>query len=132
VSTEAEYRQQVVIWLAMVVAIGLYFAILRLAQPASPTDNPLLVDILLFVALVLLGVSFAVKNVFLARGRAQNKPALRRAGPLIALVLCDTAALFGILVWFMTGSPRANWFLLIGLAGVLLHYPSRGAPGGAG
>jgi hypothetical protein len=40
-------------------------------------------------------------------------------------VLCDAAALLGVVLHFLTGSPRGQLIIAIGVAGLLLHYPKR-------
>ncbi len=46
-----------------------------------------------------------------------------RTGFILAIALCDTAALFGLVVYFVTGSPRAWVYMAIGLVGLLVHRP---------
>jgi F0F1-type ATP synthase membrane subunit c/vacuolar-type H+-ATPase subunit K len=101
----------------------MYFVVVRMVHPEQATDNPALVRILLVLAAGFTLASFAIRNRFETRAREQNMPALRRAGLLIGLVLCEAAALFGVVVWFTCASPLYYWFLLMGLAGILLHYP---------
>ena len=122
---EAEYRQQMVFWMAMLISIGMYFVVVRVTPVKGVADNPTLVNILLIVSLGLVAVSFLVKSHFLARARELGKPQFQRAGQILALVFCEAAALFGIVAWFLTGSPRYYWFMLIGAAGMILHYPQR-------
>jgi hypothetical protein len=43
----------------------------------------------------------------------------------LALVLSEAAALFGVVVWFVTGSPQYYLFLLIGGGAMVLHFPTR-------
>ncbi len=109
---EARHRQRVIVWLVMAVSIVMYFIVARVIEPRVTRSDPTLVTVLLVTAVSMVAMSFAVKS------RAQ-------AGRIIALVLCEAAALFGIVVRIVAGSPRYWVFLLLGLVGVLLHYPRR-------
>jgi hypothetical protein len=122
---ELQYRQSVILWMAMLVSIGMYFVVVRLVPPQQATDNPALVNTLLVAALGLVAASFAVKSHFLQRGRDLGKPAFFRMALIVALVLCEAGALLGVVAWFLTGSSRSYWMLLIGFIGMLLHYPPR-------
>lgn len=60
-----------------------------------------------------------------------HSPALaaeRRFRLVLGPVLCEAAALFGIVVWFATGSPRSNYCLLAGAAGMPLQFPRAAQP----
>ena len=121
----AEYRFQIVLWVAMVCSICLYFVVIRLIPPRDATNNPTFVNILLILAIALVGVSFFLKSHFLTRANQTGLESFRRMALIIALTSCEAAALFGVVTWFTTGSPKAYWFLGLGLVGQLLHFPVR-------
>ena len=124
-SPEALYRKRLTIWGAMLFSIVMYGVVMRVARPAAPSDNPILVEALLLAAAVLVAASFGVKSYCFKRARETGKPAWTRAGEVSALVLCDSAALLGVVVWFLTALPGSYWFLILGAAGQILHYPRR-------
>lgn len=124
-SPEALYRMRLTIWVAMLFSIAMYGVVVRIVHPDATADNPTLVEVLLLAAVALVAASFAVKNYFFKRARETGNPALVRAGELIAFTLCEAAALFGLVVWFVAASPRYYWFLVLGAGGQLLHYPRR-------
>jgi F0F1-type ATP synthase membrane subunit c/vacuolar-type H+-ATPase subunit K len=107
----------------MLVSVLLYFVVVRMSRPEHPTDDPGLVRTLLVIALGFTVASFLARNRFETRARDNKMPALGRVGLLLALALCEAAALLGVVVWFVTASPLYYWFLLMGIAGILLHYP---------
>ena len=125
-SPEALYRARVTMWAAMLFSIVMYGVVARAVRPEAPADNPTLVQVLLLLAVALVASSFGVKSQFFKRAREARNPAFIRAGELVALVLCEAAALLGVVVWFLTASPRCYWFLILGAAGQLLHYPRSG------
>ncbi len=117
-SSPSPYSQRVILWLAMAASIAMYFVVAQMVRPQQVQDNPGLVNILLVVAVALVGASFGVKSQFASRN-------LQKAGELIALTLCEAAALLGLVAWFITASPRYWWFLVLGFAADLLHFPTR-------
>jgi hypothetical protein len=91
----AERRVLVILWLAMAASIAMYFVVIQRVQPTRAHENPALLNGLMVAAIGLVGTSFLVKSrIRAARG---ERPAL-----LIALALCEAAALCGLVVWFNT------------------------------
>jgi hypothetical protein len=103
----------------------MYFVVMRLVTPANPNENPTLVTALLIVAFALVVASFVVKRRLPARTDNVDVAARRRHADIVALVLCEAAALYALPVWFITGWSRSYVFLVVGLAGILLHHPKR-------
>jgi MYXO-CTERM domain-containing protein len=80
---------------------------------------------MLVMAVALVAVSFPVKNRFQTREREARDPLRENRGFVIALVHCEAAALLGLVVHFVTGSPQYWVLMAIGLVGILLHRPRR-------
>ena len=110
---DVEYRGRLILWLAMTFAIVMYFVVIQRVTPASPQENPTLVYAMLAASVALVAASFVVKA--------------KRVPDILALALCEAAALLGVVAWFTTGWSRSYVFLIVGLAGILLHYPRREA-----
>jgi F0F1-type ATP synthase membrane subunit c/vacuolar-type H+-ATPase subunit K len=124
-SPKAEHRFAVMLWAIMLFSLAMYYLVIRLVRPDQAVENPTLVKILLVLSGASAVASFAIRKYFEARARDARLPALRRTGLIIGLVLCEAAALFGVVVWFTTASPQYYIFLLIGIVAMLLHYPTR-------
>lgn len=122
---EAEQRSKLIMWIVMLMSVGAYYLVARMVPPPQVAPNPILFPVFLALACINAGGSFALKALFEARARRENRPALRRTGFLIALVLCETAALYGVVIWFLTASPYYYVLLLIGGVAMLLHFPGR-------
>jgi hypothetical protein len=120
---DAQRRFLLILWGAMGWTVVMYFGVAQVTQPRDvrPQDS-LTSNILLAVALILVAASFAVKSRFLAQ---TADPARKRAGFILALAMCEAAATLGIVVKFAFGTPQYYWLMLVGLAGILLHYPRR-------
>ena len=109
----------------MLASVAAYYLVIRIAPPPPTAPNPILFPIFLGFACICAGGSFAVKRLFESRARRQNAPAIARTGFLLAVVLCETAAMYGVAVWFLTASPYYYVLLLIGGIAILLHFPGR-------
>lgn len=50
---------------------------------------------------------------------------LRFIALLVPLAMCEAAGVLGVVVYFLSGSPRYSLFLAIAIVGMLLHFPRR-------
>ena len=70
-------------------------------------------------------ISFAIKRKFATQAEETQSPALVRSGLIIALALCDSAALLGLVDYLVTGSRYYFVLFVVSLIGMLLHFPRR-------
>lgn len=105
------YRTRLILWVAMVMSIATYYVVVQVVRPA-PEPNAQLGNVLLLVAFSMVAVTFVLK------GRLPQP-----AGYIVALALCESAAIFGIVVAFVAGAPRFEYFIALGLVGMALHFP---------
>ena len=101
----------------MFMAIPIYYVVMRTTPPEAPTADPALPNILVPLSVAMAGLSIPIRMLV-----ARRQP---RKAFILALVLCEAAALYGVVVWTTTGSPRSDYCLLAGAAGMLLHFPRR-------
>ncbi len=99
----------------MLPAIALYYVVMRMSPPEAPAADPTLPSIFVPLSVVLAGLSIPIRS-FVARSQPRN-------AFILGLALCEAAALFGMAVWFATGSPRSYYCLAAGAAGMPLHFP---------
>jgi hypothetical protein len=112
------------LWVVLLVSILFYFVILQML-PVAPSDAALPDSALLIVAAALVGASVFARNLFLRKARETTDPAHLRTATVVGAVLCESAALLGIVAHFVSGSPVAWRYIVIGAAGMLLHFPRR-------
>jgi hypothetical protein len=126
---EARYRVLLTLWSAFVMTVGVYALIAYLAAPqgadAGGDDNNLLFWILAALGVSTVAISFALKRQFLAQAADKQRPELVQTGLVIALVLCETAAIFGLLSYFITRERYSYFLFIIAALGMLLHRPRR-------
>jgi len=124
-SLSAHRRFQLTLWLAMVMAGVMYFVVIRLIPPSAPLPDPSFETTLLAIAVGLVGVSFPVENRVRGPREGMRNLSRERAAQITGLVLCESAALVGVVVHIVTGSPRGQLMIAIGGVGLLLHFPKR-------
>lgn len=123
-SLDGRRRFQLILWLAMVLAGAGYFVVIILIPAVDPLPNPVLDTALLAIATGSVAVSFPVKNRLRGPQEIRN-PIRERQAQIVALLLCEAAAIYGAVMHFVTGSARAQLVIAIGIGGLLLHYPKR-------
>ena len=99
----------------MLLAIPMYYAVMRMAPPEAPSADPTLPNILLPLSVVTAGLSIPIRKL-----AARSNP---KGGFIVGLALCEAAALYGMALWSTTGSPRSYYCLVAGGRGMLLHFP---------
>lgn len=109
----------------MVVGAVMYFVVMKLVPPNASAPNPALDTTLLAMAAGLVAISFPLESRIRGPQEEMRNLARERAAQITGLVLCESAALLGVVLHFITGSPRDQLVVAIGIGGLLLHYPKR-------
>jgi hypothetical protein len=81
--------------------------------------------VLLVLALAYVLLSIPAKRWLRVQADAVDSALLRNLAFLVPLILCEAAALTGLVLRFAAGSSHYYVFLLLALAGMLLHFPRR-------
>jgi hypothetical protein len=122
---EAQHRTILIIWAAMLISV-IGFVLLTVLVPSQATGNKAVVAIVLLV----LGtsnvfLSNTIKRMLLKKSiENQDLQSVARAN-VLALALCESAALFGLIIHFVTGSVVAYVAFGVGIIGMLLHFPQK-------
>jgi hypothetical protein len=124
-NVESQYRTMLILWLAFLSSIGMYFFISLVVPAPAQTENRLLTIIFSALSAFLVVVSFAVKKKFLSQSVDEQKIGLVNKAFILAGAFCEAAALFGLLDLFV--ARDRYYFVLIAFAflGLLLHFPRR-------
>ena len=114
------------LWFALLVSVLMYFVLtLFIGQPKNATPNNLLSVVLAGAGVFTTLLSLVIKCKFLARSVEQQRVDMVQQGYLIAWVLCETAALLGLLDFFVTGN-RLYWVsFVVAAIGQLVNFPRR-------
>lgn len=133
-TVEQVYRTNIILWAAMLMSQLMFIAVLYFAKPelfnlnsamSFPTVINPVVFILAFLGLVTFVLSFVLKSRFLKLAIENRVVGLVQTGHILAYALCEATSLFGLVAAFAFGFPLFFIWFVIGVAGVLLHFPSR-------
>ena len=124
---EARYRVMIILWGAFLMSLGVYALVAYVVPPMETgggDDSPLF---WIFAALGVstVAISFVLKSKLLAQAADKQRPDLVQSGLVIALALCETAAIFGLLSYFITRERYSYLLFIVAALGMLLHMPRR-------
>lgn len=128
---EARLRTMRILWAVFLVTIALYALLAFFALPSAggggpgPAGNSGLTLAMSVAALSAVFASFAVKGRFYRLAAERRDPAQAQTGFILAAVLCETAALFGLVALFVTRDQYAPLLFALGALGIALHFPRR-------
>lgn len=123
-AVDAALRSLKIIWLAILVSVIALFVVTRIVQPG--TDNfQILFWILLALGLMTFGASFVMKQNLLKQATGKNNFGMVQTAYVMALVLCEATAIFGMVAFFVTGAQYYYFFFVLSGFGIILHKPQR-------
>jgi F0F1-type ATP synthase membrane subunit c/vacuolar-type H+-ATPase subunit K len=130
----AQYQTLLIVWAALLSTQVLFVVMLFFVKPnlfrfdfsQSPLE-PSGAMILGFAvaAVTCVVLSFAFKRRLYERAVEAQDPAQVRSGLIIALALCEASSLFGLVLAFAFDYPYFYFWFILGIAGMLLHFPKQ-------
>jgi hypothetical protein len=130
IDLKQRYQTMLTLWFGLLASVGMYFVLLIFRPPVaneSGTPNSSL-PIILFTAnaMVMVLLSFVVKAKLLAQSVEKRDVLLVQKAMIIACAMCDVSAILGVVARLAFNTGReAVWLLLLGAAGIALHFPRR-------
>ena len=121
---DSNYGKLRIIWLAILAALVLFFVVTRVVQPAV-TQTGIIFWLLLALGVINLGISFFLKQRLLRTAVERRKPEMVAVAYIVALALCESAGLFGVVAHFVTGSKYYYFLFVLAGFGMMLHKPQR-------
>ena len=102
------------------------FLLFTVLVPSNATGDNMVISIVLIVfGCFNVSLSFKFKRALIKKSiETQDLQFVSRAY-IAALALCESAALFGIVIHFVTGSASFYVAFAVGLIGMLLHFPQK-------
>ena len=123
-TVEARHKVFLILWFALFVSVML-FLVLVLVAGSKGLPNPMLSYALLGLGATTVLLSFLLKQQLVQKAINNNNIAALQSAHILALALCESAGLMGVLDRFLTGSST-SWFLFaIAALGILLHFPKK-------
>ena len=121
---DARFRLFLILWAAIFVSVGL-FATLAVIVGSKGTPNPIMSYALLGIGVMIVTLSFLLKQNLVRQAINKNNVAALQSAHIVALALCESAALFGLFDRLTTASTT-SWFLFgISAVGILMNFPSK-------
>lgn len=122
---EARHRILLIIWFALLTSM-IIFAVLPLVMPSKSTEpNPMLSFALIGVALLLVVGSVLIKLRVVQLAIEKHDAAMLQNGYIVSFALCESAAILALVDHIVTGSKYYFLSFLLGLLGMLLHFPKK-------
>jgi hypothetical protein len=126
---DRQLRANRILWGALTASVVLYFVLAVTVPPAAKMENAArntnVERVLMVLAVAYVLLSIPAKRWLLVQADAVDSAFLRRLALLVPLVLCEVAALTGVVLRLAMGSPHYYVFLVLALAGMLLHFPRK-------
>lgn len=127
---EVQLRTLRLLWVVFLICVALFFFVTWVTRPSDLPDemsrgvHPLLY-VLAALGLSAVAASFFVKAGLYRRAAEHRQPALTHAGFILAMALCESGVLFGLVGVFVTRNDAAYLLFALGALGMLLHFPRR-------
>jgi F0F1-type ATP synthase membrane subunit c/vacuolar-type H+-ATPase subunit K len=121
---ETNYRTLRIIWLAILAGVITLFVVTRLTQPTLGAPE-MIFWILLALGVGNMGASFVLKHKMLRQATEKQEPGSIKSAYIVALVLCESVGIFGLIAYFVTGVEQYYYFFVLSGFGILLHKPQR-------
>ena len=123
---ELRMRTMRVLWFSLLMSIVMYYLLtIFVARTGDAQPNSTLFLVLVGIALSTTLFSFLVKSKLIDRAVELQQVARVQQAYIVALALCEVAALLGLLDYFATGDRYYYVLFIIALLGELLHFPQR-------
>ena len=130
---EARRRGLLLIWGGHMSTLALLFSLTYVVRRGLPTgDNHTLAWALGAVGFTTFIVSFLLKRKLLAQAAEKRRADLGTTAYVLAFVMCELTGILGFVAYVVTGLSYALHSFVIAVAGMLLHFPTRGALDGIG
>jgi hypothetical protein len=121
------YRTGKIIWVAFSAAIAAYFFVGASVSPIGVANSARLERSLMILAAAYVVASVPAKRWLLVQAQATGSVTMKRFALLVPLLLCEAAAITGLVLRLVTGSAHYYVFLLLAMAGMILNFPRRTA-----
>lgn len=139
-TTEGVYRTNTIMWAAMLISQFMFFVVIYFAKPQVfefiganngeiVRDEPVsyfpIFIVLAVVAVIVFALSFVIKSRLLKYAIDSKNVELVQQAQIVAYALCEAVSLFGMVVAFTVNSRFFFLWFVVGILGMLLHFPRR-------
>jgi F0F1-type ATP synthase membrane subunit c/vacuolar-type H+-ATPase subunit K len=122
---EARHRLLLMMWFALLTSMTI-FAVLPVVITSQSTEpNTTLSFAFMGAAFMLVVSSVLSKQQVVHRAVEKRDAAMLQTGYIISFALCESAAILGLVDHVVTGSKYYFLSFLLGLLGMLVHFPKK-------
>jgi hypothetical protein len=121
---DARYRVFLILWVAILISIGILFA-LALFIPSSGKGDQTFSIILLSLGFATVSTSFVFKQQMLKKAIEKQQLQALMSAYIVSFALCESAALFALMDHFTTGSGYYRFGFILAAIGMVLHFPRK-------
>ena len=124
-NVEAQHRTLLILWTFLFMSV-IGFLLFAVLVPSDATGDKTVISIVLIaLAFSNVSLSFTFKSTLLKRSIGSQDLQLVLRAYLVVLMICESAALFGVISHFVTGSASSYVAFGLGIIGILLHFPRK-------
>ena len=129
-SINKQFQSQLIIWLALLMSVLLYFLLAHFAAPKVDYDprnstTRVLVVALTLAAILIVAASFFMRRTLLARSVERQQINLVSQDNIVAYAMCEVIALLGIIECFVIGYTNYYFLMLLAAIGIAVQFPRR-------
>ena len=122
---EARHRVILIVWFSLMMSISIFLVMTTMIPSNTAEPNTTLSFALIGVAFTVVIASILIKQRYVQRAIEKRDAAMLQTGYIIGFALCESAALWGLVDHFVTGSSYYYLSFALGLLGMLLHFPKK-------
>lgn len=135
INPEGAHVTLLTVWGALLMSQFLFLVIVFFAKPelfkfdfTKPLlgENAIIVIALAAVSLADLVISIVIRKKFVERSVTEQNIGLVQTGMIIGCALAEAISLLGLLLAFVFDYQYFFLFSILGIIGILLHFPKRG------
>ena len=122
---EARHRIILMVWFSLLMSISIFF-VMTIMIPSNPAEPNSMLSFA-FIGLAFMSVvgSVLIKQRVVQRAIEKRDAAMVQTGYILGFALSESAALWGLVDHFVTGSKYYFLSFALGLLGMLLHFPKK-------
>ena len=122
---EARHRIILMVWFSLLMSISIFFVMTIMIPGNSANPNTTLSFALIGLAFMGVVASVLIKQRVVQHATEKRDAALLQTGYVLSFALCESAAIWGLVDHFVTGSSYYYFSFALGVLGMLLHFPKK-------
>ena len=135
-NVEQSYKTIMIIWFALLVSQIMFLVVIFAAKPELykfdfnkpfPCENAMIIIVFAVLAITNLGLSFIMKKRSFEQAIEKQEIAYVQTGVIIACAFCEAISLLGMVLAFAFSYQYFFAWIVLGILGILLHFPRRDA-----